>query len=325
MLRAGSCVDASCKSSTSIVPGMGVCLSELVVVPEPSGMGNVPPLPTITGINSPAPTKSGSNRLEWWQILLMALGCAFIFVVILMCWRRRARKQRSHKTKKFAMAKNLDDEGNWKQRLVRFGERLFGHTPKNRLAGRHAYAAGPQGYPGDIKKGDIAMQDLEAQRRWRDDPKRPATYHDNDDFDGILGAYDYGETIRSNPSEYSHFYDRQPHNNPAAELEREYSRLQQQKPREDVLESIASQSIYSQVTGVKKRAPDPRARARDFPLTSRFSTSTGGGSDRSRTLTPAQEYKSSVQLGEVQRDITGSSGHSSGSNNPFAKYLKHPL
>ena len=319
MLRSGSCVDASCKSSTSVVPGMGVCLSELVLVPEPSGTANVPPLPSITGINSPAPIKSNSNRLQWWQILLMALGCAFIFMVILMCWRRRARNQRANKTKQFAIAKKLDDSGDWKQRLVRFGERLFGHTPKNKLAGHSTYAADPQGYPGDTKKGDIALRDLEAQRRWRDDPKRPATYHDDDDLDRIVGAYEYEQTIRTTPSEYSRLYHRQSHDDPSAELEREYGRLQHHRPREDVHESLASRSIYSQVTGANKKAPDPRLPVRDLPR-SRFSMSTGGSSSRSRTLTPAQQYKTSVQDREVQQNFTGSSGNSSGSNNPFRKY-----
>jgi hypothetical protein len=320
VLRAGSCVDASCKSNTSIVPGMGVCLSELVVVPEPSGTASVPPLPTITGINSPAPVKSGSNKLQWWQILLMALGCAFIFMVVLMCWRRRAKKQRANKTKQFAIAKRLDDAGGWRQRLVRFGERLFGHTSKNRLAGHHTYTADPQSYPGDTKRGDIALRDLEEQRKWREDSKRPVTYHDEDDLDGIVGAYEYEQSIRSSPSEYSRFYNRQSHNTPSTELEREYSRLRQLKSRDDVLESIASRSIYSQVTGANKRAPEPRLPVRGFPG-SRFSTSTGGSSNRSRTLTPAQEYKSSIHHREVEPNLTGGSGNSSGSKNPFAKYV----
>ena len=319
VLRGGSCVDASCKSSTSIVPGMGVCLSDLVVVPDPSGTGNVPPLPSISGINSPTPTKSGSNRLQWWQILLMTLGCAFIFLVFLMCWRRRARKQRANKTKQFAIAKKLDDAGGWKQRLVRFGERLFGHTSKNRLAGHYTYAAGPPSYPGDTKKGDIALRDLEEQRRWPDDPKRPTTYHDDDDLDGIVGAYEYEESTRSSPSEYSRYYHRQPHITPAAELEREYSRLRQQKLRDDVLESLASRSIYSQVTGAKKKAPEPRLPVRDH-LISRFSMSTGGGSSRSRTLTPAEEYKSDVLHREVEQDSTGSSENGLNSKNPFRKF-----
>ena len=248
----------------------------------------------------------------------MALGCAFIFLVFLMCWRRRARNQRANKTKKFAIAKKLDDSGDWKQRLVRFGERLFGHTPKNRLAGHYTRSADPQGYPGDTKKGDIALRDLEAQRRYRDDPKRPGTYHDDYDLDNIVGAYEYEETIRSSPSEYSRYYYRQS-NNPAAELEREYSRLQQQNLRDDIHESLASQSIYSQVTGVKKKAPETRVPVKDL-LTSRFSTSTG--SSKSRTLTPAQVYQSSVQHREVQQDLTGSSGNSSGSKNPFDRFNK---
>lgn len=309
VLRGGSCVDANCQSSTSVVPGMGVCLSELVAVPEPSGTASVPPLPSITGINTPAPTKSGSNRLQWWQILLMTLGCAFIFMVFLICWRRRARKQRANKTKQFATAKKLDDAGSWRQRLIRFGERLFGHTPKNRLAGHHVYAAEPRGYPGDTKRGDFALQDLEEQRRWRDDPERLPAYHNDDDIDGIVDAYEYEQSVRSHPSEYSRFYHRQSHNNPSAELEREYSRLRQQKLREDILESLASRSIYSQVTGTTKKAPEPRMPVRNLP--SRFSASTSSGSSsRSRTLTPAQEYKSDVQHRELQQNLTGS-------KNPF--------
>ena len=313
VLKGGSCVNASCKSSTSVVPGMGVCLSDLVTVPEPSGTANAPPLPTITGINTPAPTNSNSNKLQWWEILLMTLGCAFIFLVILMCWRRRARKQRANKTKQFALAKKLDDTRSWKQRLVRFGERLFGHTSKNKLAGHHTYTAGPR----DAKGGDIALRDLEEQRRWRDDQKRLPTYHDDDDLDGIVGAYEYEQSTRSAPSEYSRYYHRQSHNNPSAELEREYNRLRQQKPREDVLESIASRSIYSQVTGAKKRAPEPRMPVKGIPG-SRFSMSTSSGSSgRSRTLTAAQEYKSSVQHREPQQNLTGSSNP----NNPFSKFI----
>lgn len=57
----------------------------------------------------------------------MALGCAFIFLLALMCWRRRARKLRAKHTAKFAQAKALNRRGNW---LTRFGEKLFGHAPR---------------------------------------------------------------------------------------------------------------------------------------------------------------------------------------------------
>jgi len=244
----------------------------------------------------------------------MTLGCAFIFLVILLCWRRRARKQRANKTKQFATAKKLDDAKDWRQRLVRFGERLFGHTPKNRLAGHHTYAADPRGYPGDTKRGDIALQDLEAQRRWRQDQERPPAYHDDDDLDGIVGAYGYEPSVRSNPSEYTRFFNRQSHMDPSAELEREYNNLRRQKYRDEALESLASRSIYSQVTGAPKKAPEPRIPIKNLPV-SRFSVSTGsGGSSRSGGLTPAEAYKSNVQ---IQHNLTGSSGNST---NPFRKF-----
>ena len=121
VLHGGSCVSATC---TSVVPGLGVCLANLVQGPS----GTSPPLPSITGLNTPVIVR---RPLEWWQILLMTLGCAFIFVGILVCWRRRARKQRAKQTAKFASAKSLDNKLDWRLRLVRFGERLFGHENRN--------------------------------------------------------------------------------------------------------------------------------------------------------------------------------------------------
>lgn len=125
VLRGGACASANCNSGSSVVPGLGVCLSDLVVVPQASGTVAATPLPSITGLNTPTAVAT-RRRLEWWEILLMALGCAFIFLVVLMCWRRRARKNRAKQTAAFASAKALSPKDNW---LVRFGEKLFGHGP----------------------------------------------------------------------------------------------------------------------------------------------------------------------------------------------------
>ncbi|KZP13781.1 growth factor receptor domain-containing protein [Athelia psychrophila] len=134
VLRAGSCVAASCNgtsttSTGSVIPGLGVCLSDLVIVPTPSGTSSAAPVPSITGLTDPTPINtSTSRRLTWWEILLMALGCAFIFLCVLMCWRRRARKNRAKRTARFAQVKALDPKStNW---FVRFGEKLFGHGPR---------------------------------------------------------------------------------------------------------------------------------------------------------------------------------------------------
>jgi len=63
----------------------------------------------------------------------MALGCAFIFIAVLVCWRRRARKVRAKQTAAFASAKALDRKHNWRWRLVRFGEKFFRHSPSERV------------------------------------------------------------------------------------------------------------------------------------------------------------------------------------------------
>ncbi|KAF4609117.1 hypothetical protein EYR40_001470 [Pleurotus pulmonarius] len=134
VLQGGTCISANCNGSSNVIPGLGICLSELVAVPQPSGTSTPAPLPSITGLTNPTVIENETRRpLEWWQILLMALGCAFIFVLVLMLWRRHARKQRAKRTAIFAQSKNLDDRNGWKWRLVRFGERLFGHRPSRRV------------------------------------------------------------------------------------------------------------------------------------------------------------------------------------------------
>ncbi|KAG2355257.1 hypothetical protein BDR07DRAFT_1613759 [Suillus spraguei] len=125
VLRGGACTSANCTSGTSVIPSLGACLSELVqVLPSGTSSGSLP-----SGLSTPITTTT--QRLQWWEILLMALGCAFIFVAFLYCWRRRARKQRAKETAAFASAKALHKQ-NWRWRLARFGERLFGHNRSTR-------------------------------------------------------------------------------------------------------------------------------------------------------------------------------------------------
>ncbi|EEB89228.1 hypothetical protein MPER_12698, partial [Moniliophthora perniciosa FA553] len=131
VVKGGQCVDAGCTSNTTVIPGLGVCLSNLVQVP-PTPTGTEAPLPTITGLDNPTViNQTSGTRLEWWQILLMALGCAFIFLVIVMWWRRRMRRKRAAATKQFARAKQLDGMGGdgWRYKMVRWCERFFGHKP----------------------------------------------------------------------------------------------------------------------------------------------------------------------------------------------------
>ena len=71
-------------------------------------------------------TETKKVKLAWWEILLMAFGCAFIFLVFVVLWRRRARRKRAQRTAMFARAKGM--EGKWWWRTgwrARFAK-LFG-------------------------------------------------------------------------------------------------------------------------------------------------------------------------------------------------------
>ncbi|KAI9462527.1 insulin-like growth factor binding protein [Russula earlei] len=120
VLRGGSCVQVNCGGSgTTVVPGLGVCLSDLVSVPQVSGTSVPIPLPSITGIDAPAVINAGGGRrLAWWEILLMTLGCIFIFLCVLALFRRRMRAKRAKRTAAFAAAKNIDERGvGWREKL----------------------------------------------------------------------------------------------------------------------------------------------------------------------------------------------------------------
>jgi len=113
-------VAADCKGNdTAVVPGLGVCLSDLVSVPQVSGSSVPVPLPSITGIDTPAVLNpGGGRRLAWWEILLMTLGCVLIFLCIVALFRRRMRAKAAKRTAAFAAAKNIDARGaGWRARL----------------------------------------------------------------------------------------------------------------------------------------------------------------------------------------------------------------
>ena len=132
VLAAGTCVAANCSSTSDVVAGLGVCLSDLVVT-HPSGTVDVPPLPTISGLNDPTVITTPSHRLAWWQILLMALGCAFILLLVIWLFRGHQRKKRENQGAQFAKGFGVKKERTgWRWKLIRFGEKLFCHAPSRR-------------------------------------------------------------------------------------------------------------------------------------------------------------------------------------------------
>ncbi|KAG6821121.1 hypothetical protein H0H93_006460 [Arthromyces matolae] len=244
VLRGGACVSANCEQNSTVVSGLGACLSELVIVPQASGISSVAPLPTITGINTPTPVVA-QRSLQWWQILLMALGCAFIFLVFIWCCRRRARKLRAKKTTMFATTAGYGrmGKGGWRWRLMRFGEKLFGHKPNTR--------------PDIIIRHHIP---LEAEAL------KPLNHRSVEEVDGeqdlvqLIGDYNY-------PVPKSSYRDHITNKDRIAP-----------EQRRSIGESsqLSAPSIYSQMTGMPNRTPVPRQPLRKKDLTSRFSASTLG-------------------------------------------------
>lgn len=301
VLKGGSCVSAGCTGSTNIASGLGVCLSDLVEVPSPTN--TMPPLPSITGLDTPAPanktTSSGSRALSWWEILLMTLGCAFIFAAVLMLWRRHARKKRAQRTALFASAKNLNNRGGWRGRLVRFGERLFGHRRTHPVL---VSAPMPMAPSERLRMGKLREVDAASYSR---------------EMDKIVDAYAYSR---------------------AASIH--YAPEPQPQPRPTYLED---RSMYSEVTHEPRRGPEPRQpvrNARDL-LPSRFSGTSYTTSahepqdlpppprdllEPSRPPTPAEEYARMVIQNKdtqaidnyrLQPTYTGSTGGSR--TNPFLR------
>ncbi|KAK7063843.1 extracellular matrix protein FRAS1 [Favolaschia claudopus] len=236
VLRSGACVAANCNNSTSVVPGLGVCLSDLVVVTSPAENNGTITEPTKPTPSPPATTTSSARPLAWWEILLMTLGCAFIFLLVLMCWRRRARKRRAQRTAAFAAQKRLDPKTNWRWRLLRFGEKLFGHRRS-----RRAQAAAPP---------PITTEDMESEaiQLMKMRNAEEARHHNEMEKLQLFGAYEYS---RAGSTRSSH---RPPSSLPSLSG-RGRDHL---KHHNDVAEQVSRASMYSQATGEPRKAPEPR-------------------------------------------------------------------
>ncbi|KAF9073970.1 hypothetical protein BDP27DRAFT_1288346 [Rhodocollybia butyracea] len=305
VLHGGSCVSANCNGTSSVIPGLGVCLSDLVQVTSSTAA----PLPSISGLTQPTIVQT-SKRLQWWEILLMALGCAFIFLAVVWCWRRRARKQRAKQTKAFAQAKKLDQSTNWRWRLVRFGEKLFGHR-----ASKRAY---PEPTP--------ALEDSEAIKLMKMRNAEEARHHQEVEKMMLISDYQYASDKRSShsPSVLPSLYD----------VGRSRQHLKVDSPNHH----LSGPSLYSQVTGLPRNGPEPRQPVKKDLLGSRFSASSLNSSlrsdgSRSRDLTghhtPAEQYAmsvksdllidTSVQPDWIQPTHTGATVVTVSSKNPFRK------
>jgi len=215
--------------------------------------------------------------------LLMTLGCAFIFLAVLMCWRRRARKIRAKRTAAFASAKALDRKDNWRWKLVRFGEKLFGHSPSQRVDAH--------GEPEEIRLMKLKAAE---EARYSDDMKE------------FIGNYNYPRSQRA-ASHDSHTFTDSDHSH----------------SNHSHSNRLSSGSLYSQVTGKPRRTAEPRQPVKNANLLSSRFSMTSFGSDNSQpnklTHPPLPSTEAEVYAASVRRSPGPHLKMGSVSKNPFWK------
>ncbi|TEB31330.1 hypothetical protein FA13DRAFT_1688046 [Coprinellus micaceus] len=264
VVRGGQCVDANCASNTGVIAGLGVCLSELVQIPTTTN--GEAPLPTISGLSNPTVVKA---KLQWWQILLMVLGCVFIFVAFLWCCRRRARKQRAKKTAVFAQGKGIHRR-TWKWGMLAAGWRkLFKRKPK---AGQQSelpiaynhHEVTSRGRPVSYARGeDIKMSNLPKSGGSAKHERRQT----RDDVDSYIDAYNYSRrslSIRSHtPStlpDLDGYYSSKNKHSDRDRLRRQATGASRRE------RDLDQDSMFSEMTGNKRSTPEPRQPVKRNPV-----------------------------------------------------------
>ncbi|KAH7107233.1 growth factor receptor domain-containing protein [Auriculariales sp. MPI-PUGE-AT-0066] len=263
-LQGGTCVDAKCERGSSVVPGLGACLSALVAAPF---IDNTPTESGTTPVPAPAPTVPG-RRLSWWEILLMALGCAFIFMVFLMCWRRRMRKRRAAQTAEFA--RNIETRSQNRNAFSRGMHWLGGKFFRRRSQPNDVDKVVTQMRAAEVERHKQEMELLEAHARGM------STGHAKWEWTSGPSVVSDRESARREERSYAaapqpHLPGHARYDSAGLEVDRHTNRL-------------SAPSLYSVVTGIPRAAPEPRQpyRPTDVPPplseASQFSRHSNGSS-----------------------------------------------
>ncbi|THH10112.1 hypothetical protein EW145_g1556 [Phellinidium pouzarii] len=169
-------------------------------------------------------------------------------------------------TKKFARQKRLADNLTWKQRMVRFGERLFGHS-----IGERALGSKMRG-----EMGPIILTEIDASKMDHLDRMREAeeARHDRN-VDKLLDSYAKSRYSDSRRHEHTLSHDAfdersgyfLPVSRPYAKSEPKSKSSRRHHRGDDVdLNSISDASMYTYLTGQPRRTADARQPVRAPPV-----------------------------------------------------------
>ena len=219
----------------------------------------------------------------------MALGCAFIFLMVLMLWRRKARKQRAKATMMFAHTKRLDDlHKGWRWKVKRFfgvrggrgreeAEALPIAYNHHELQQQHTPRPMSLVSAGDVRTGKKEMEDAKERLILMDQKKMDALRaglkaqassktksQKRETLDDVIDAYDYYHGSSRAPSTLA------PSKSSMAPsalpgLDDDYRGGRR----------IERESAFSQLMGVPRRTAEPRQPVKDWETT-RYSASTLG-------------------------------------------------
>jgi hypothetical protein len=213
----------------------------------------------------------------------MALGCAFIFIVIIWLFRRRQRKKRAAQ---FAKGFSVPEEKiGWKWKFIRFCERLFCLTPSQRVPiiggatkertgwqwklihfGEKLFCLTPSRQVPVIRRVDVEDVKLTHLRMMEEARPVVTDYNNHHQMYRSGGREEHQQQEEEEDQDLvrligSYYYTNR------------HVQVHLADQRSSLLSDASSQhtapSMYSQVTGLPHNVPEPRQ-----PLKSRFSMST---------------------------------------------------
>ena len=188
----------------------------------------------------------------------MALGCAFIFLIVIWLFRRHQRKQRAKRAaEQFAKGSTSKARTGWRWKLLRFGEKLFCHARSRRVPIIRVEQAE------DVKLATQLRMTEEARPVasdfWFNDMHPSEEGRREEDLVQLIGSY--------NPMPEAYYNPNNRHIRILGDQQRRS--LIYSDDDDDSSSQHSAPSMYSQVTGLPHNVPEPRQ-----PLKSRFSMST---------------------------------------------------
>ena len=259
VLRGGACAAADCAAD---VPGLGVCLSELVVTGN-----NNSTLPAVTGLDSPTSVSRSGRHLRWWEILLIAFACAFLVIAMLWCcgWRQRKQQTRRKQAELYATGElRRKEKRGWGWKMTQLVQGIFGRGRDTPKASRAMIKPGDIVHLGPSEEAESLkfgrLRDVE-ERGSIPILKSSSMQEKGDDRTRLLDLYHYPLVPDTRTNMFTHqtriaSAERTSHDDVRSSLSESSSR-------------ISALSIYSQVTGVPRKTPESKVIVRreevDFP------------------------------------------------------------